>query len=201
MKVEQGVIKEPRPGLASGDWLTGQAKHLFIHSVAQGHLKLACFGVLSSTLGRSGSFLGLENFYIISDHFNHIACLSLSTFSHGLSWVLGAGRAGEYQLLPVLQWWTEAGVYVPQLPPLGERISGNSIPRELHSSCPWLSYFLLCCLTFSPGSLTVTSCSHFPARLSLDQKRKTSGNSVFLLLLLLATWFLSSSVLKAESTK
>ena len=135
--------------------------------------------MLSSTLGRNGSFLGLENYYIISDHFNYPACLGLSTFSHGQSWVLGAGRAGEYQLLPVLQWWTEAGVYVPQLPPLGERISGNAIPRLLRSSCPWLFYFPLGCPTFSPGSLTVTSCSHFPARLNLDQKRETSGNSFF----------------------
>lgn len=133
--------------------------------------------MLSSTLGRSGSFVGLENYYIISDHFTHTTCLGLSTFSHSQSWVLGAGRAGEYQLLPVLQWWTEAGyMYLSSLL-LGRGSVETLSPGSCILAAPGLSFFPFCCLTFSPGVLTVTSCSHFPARLSLGQKRETSGNS------------------------
>ena len=63
-----------------------------LSSAAQGHLKPACFRVLSSTLGR--------NYYIISDHFNRTAYLGLSTFSHGQGWVLGVEELGNISCSP-----------------------------------------------------------------------------------------------------
>lgn len=120
--------------------------------------------------------MGLENYYIISDHFTHTTCLGSGTFSHSQSWVLGAESWG-ISAAPCTPVMDRSWVYVPQLPPLGERISGNSIPRELHSSCPWAVLLPI----LLPHILTrVTYCDllfSFPARLSLGQKRETSGNS------------------------
>lgn len=92
MKVEQEVIKEPRPGLASGDWLTGQAKHLSIQFSCSRTLKTCMFWGAEQHPGQEWLLLGPRK---LLHHQRPFQSPRLSWPEHFLSWPeLGVG-SGE----------------------------------------------------------------------------------------------------------